>query len=779
VLLLGVVARLGAAQISDVVVRCTVPDLEPESLRQLVVGSIQSTPGRPFDPAVLAEDVKRLYRLGAFQDVRYEVEEQAGDKVLIIFQVKPTPSVNTVVFEGNSAYKDKRLRSLIEHKEGVSLDESQVAKDRAALVDRYEEGGYHGTTIDIEYRPVADTNAVDLVFKITEAPRAKLKGVDFAGNTAFAERELTKTVRTRRQWWRYILPFGNYYNEPQTALDRDLLRDLYLTKGYLDFTVDRIETQYNASRKWVTLVFHLNEGQPYAVSAVDLAIEGGRFKRGDLQPLVAMKAGQPYSSTTEQADVTALRGKYEPLGYLDLRCVADLVRNAVEHTVAVTYRIQEGGPSRIRDIHIIGNETTRDHVVRRELAIQPGDLSDASKIRASKDRLTQMNYFETVEISPVATQREDLKDLRIQLSESRTGRFMVTGFFSTDSGLGVGLTVAEDNFDLSRLFDEWPPRGGGQRLSFSTRLGTELTSADIAFTEPWFLQRRLRLDVELFRHTVSPRDAGYDQADTGLRLTLTRPLRRTYWSTSYGVLLDRVTLDNFDKPPLVPDYHDPDIVYDWPDVPMREDRRLIDEEGSYWANRALFGVARDSRDNVNFPRKGSRLSANTELITSLLGSYGDVARVNTRAAKFIPVFKQSVLRLEAEAAMAQDVTGDDVPIFDRYFAGGSNLRGFDYREVGPVDAAEHPLGGRSRLLGTIELGRKVADALYLYTFIDVGNVWEGSFAFDPTDINASVGVGLQFVPLPIRLGLGIPVYTTWDHLDSAGPNPFLEGGFAF
>jgi outer membrane protein insertion porin family len=777
VLLLGAVAWLRAAQISDVVVRCTVPDLEPESLRQLVVGSIQSVPGSAFNPATLAEDVKRLYRLGAFQDVRYEVEEQAGDRVLVIFQVRPTPSVHKVLFEGNAAYKDKRLRSLIEHKEGVPLDESRVAKDRAALMDRYEDGGYHGTMVDVEQRPVADTNAVDLVFKIVEAPRAKLKGVAFKGNTAFGERELAKTVRTRRQWWRYLFRFGNYYSEPQTVVDKDLLRELYLTKGYLDFAVDGVGTEYNAKRTWVTLVYQLNEGQPYTVTAVDVEIEGDRFTAQDLLPLVTLKAGEPYSSTTEQADVASLRGKYEPLGYLDLRCVAALERNAAARTVAVLYRIREGGPSRVRDIHILGNETTKDAVVRRELAIQPGDLSDASKIRVSKDRLTQLNYFETVDISPVATQREDLRDLRIQLSEKRTGTFTVGAGFSTEDSVVGYVELAENNFDLGRLFGEWPPKGAGQRVRMRTSVGTETSSFRIDFTEPWFLQRRLRLDVELFNSTRSYDE--YDQTDLGLGFTLTRPLR-TYWRTSYGLLVDHVTLDDFDDPPLVPDYSDPDIVNTWPDVPMREDRTLISEEGSYWANRFTFGVARDSRDNVRYPRKGSRLSVNTELITSLLGSYSDIVRVDTRAAKFLPVFKHSVLRLNAQAAVAQKVSGDDVAIFDRYFAGGpSTLRGFDYREVGPVDAGEDPVGGKSRLLGSVELAREVADALFLYTFVDAGNVWEDSFGFDPSEINASVGVGLQLKVLPVRLEYGYPIITDWDHLDGSSGRFHFNIGYSF
>jgi len=450
--LLGTAFWLQAARISDVVVRSQVPDLDPESLRQLVVGSVQSLPGTTFDAAVLSEDVKRLYRLGTFQDVRYEVQEQAGDQVLIVFLVKPTPVVNAIVFEGNRVYKERRLRGLISHATGSPLDEAQVARDRAALMDRYEDGGYYGTTVTTAFRPTADGQGVDIVFSIDEKPRAKLKAVRFTGASAFSERALEKTVRSRRQWWRYIFRLGNYVNEPQLDLDKDLLRELYLTKGYLDFTVSGVDMQRSPNGRWVTLVFNLQEGQPYTVRSVAVEVEGGRFTREELQGLLSLRAGEVFSSTTERADLTALRGKYEPLGYLDLRCVSDLERQASDRSVAVTYRVREGSPSRIRDIHIVGNETTQDRVIRRELAIHPGDLGDASRIRTSKDRLSQLNYFETVEITPVATERDDLKDLRIQLSEKHTGTFSVGAGFSTEDSVVGYLELAENNFDISRLF---------------------------------------------------------------------------------------------------------------------------------------------------------------------------------------------------------------------------------------------------------------------------------------------------------------------------------------
>jgi outer membrane protein insertion porin family len=765
-LFLGTAVWLRAAQISDVVVRCTVPDLDPESLRQLVVGSIQSVPGSAFNQATLSEDVKRLYRLGTFQDVRYEVEEQAGGKVLLIFLVKPTPSVHKIVFEGNASYKTKRLRSLVEHKEDVPLDEAQVAKDRAAVLDRYEERGYHGTAVTAEFRPVGDTNTVDIVFKIEEAPRAKLQGVQFVGNAAVEAGVLQKTVRTHRQWWRYIFRYRNYYNEPQLALDKDLLRELYLTKGYLDFAVDKVETQYTADRRWVTLVFRLVEGRPYTVSAVAVEVDGDRFSQRELLPLVTMKSGATYSSTTEQEDLKSLRGKYEPLGFLDLRCLASLDRNVGEQKVAVTYRIREGGPSRIRDITIVGNEVTKDSVVRRELAIHPGDLGDASKIRVSKGRLSQLNYFETVEISPVATQREDLKDLRIQLSEKRTGSLVLGAGFSTEDSVVGYLELTENNFDLNRLFHDWPPKGGGQRLRLRASLGTQTSDFRVDFTEPWFLQRRLSLNTEIFRSSREYDD--YDQSDMGLGVKLTQPLR-PQWRMSYGVLFDRVQLDNFDTPPRIPGSD-----------PARYDRTLIDEEGSYWGNRFLGGVVRDTRDDFTFPRKGSRFSIEPELVTSLLGSYSDVLRLNTQAKKYISVSRNSVLRLNAEVGVAQKLAGDEVAIFDRYFAGGAgSLRGFDFREVGPVDVADNPVGGESRFVGNVEWAYEVAGVLFIYPFLDVGNVWADSFDFNPGDLNASVGLGMQLKALPVRLEYGFPVLTQWDHLDGNGGRFHFNIGWSF
>ena len=778
VLLVGLcVAAAQAARISDVLVRCDAPDLDPESLRQLILGSIRSTPGTEFRPKILSDDVKRLYGLGTFSDVRTELTEQSDGQVLLVFIVSPRPTVRKILVEGNKHYKDKKLLALISQQTKAPLDQVQLSKDKVAIADKYRNAGYYGTTVATELRPVKGTSSVDVVFIVKEMPRAKLKKVFFAGNTVFKSEELRKAIHTRRQWWRYVFRFGNYFNERALALDKDSLQELYATKGYLDFNVDTVEKRFSKNRKWVTVVFHINEGQPYDVSNVSIAIEGDRFTAAELRQHIKLAAGERYSSTVQKKDIKDLRDIYERLGYIDLRCYPVHDRNAAKHTVAVTYRIREGLPARIRDIFMVGNEVTRDRVIRRELAIQPGDLANMNLIRTSQKRLKNLNYFESVEITPVDTERDDLKDLRIQLAEKRTGVFSVGAGFSTDDSVLGFVELTENNFDISRLFRNWPPKGGGQRMRLRLSLGTERSDVRLSFTEPWLMGQRLRLNVELFASTRSYDE--YDQSDTGFGVTITRPLK-TFWRQSIGVRVDQVTLDDFDSPPNVRNYNDPSIAHSWPTIPRYEDRSLIEEEGDYWANRLIFGLARDTRDDFMYPRHGSKLNFGAELESAILGSYSDIVRLDARGSKFVPLFQRSVLRLRGEVSVAEDIAGDDVAIFDRYFAGGSSsLRGFDFREVGPVDAGDNPLGGKSRLLSTIELARPVGDFMYIHVFMDAGNVWEDSFEFSPSDLNASIGIGFQLMALPLRLDYGFPIITSWDHLEGQSGQIHFNIGYSF
>jgi len=375
-----------AAVIDKITVKSGVAGAAPEAL---VLGNMASRPGQVFQPAVLSEDIKRLIKTGSFDDVRTEVTEMPGDKVAIAVTVVPRPTVRRILFEGNTKVKTRRLRALLEHQVDVPLNASVVSADTNAVRKRYRGSGYYQAEIETIIQEIPNTNDVNLVFRITEEERAKVKRVLFKGNSAFKAKTLRKTVATRRSWWQYVFRFGGYFDEAKLESDRDALQELYGGKGFLDFQVD-VTRQYTSSRKWVSLTYSINEGPSYVVS--DVRIAGNeRFGDDELVGLVKLSKGETFDSATERSDVERLRRKYEKLGYLDLACYPVHATDSAGHRVAVVYTIREGKPSRIRDVHIVGNQVTQDEVIRRELATSVmqgrfGRVNDALKIWGTSRR---------------------------------------------------------------------------------------------------------------------------------------------------------------------------------------------------------------------------------------------------------------------------------------------------------------------------------------------------------------------------------------------------------
>jgi outer membrane protein insertion porin family len=330
------------------------------------------------------------------------------------------------------------------------------------------------------------------------------------------------------------------------------------------------------------------------------------------------------------------------------------------------------------------------------------------------------------------------------------------GFSSADSLVGF-LELTENNFDLSRLFGDWPPKGAGQRLRVRAQLGTEVNDFQISFTEPWWLQRKLRLEVNIFSHTREEDE--YDQDSIGASTLVTKSLSK-YWRGTVGMRILHVDINDMDE-----------------DV----SQKLMDEEGSEWANRFIFRLTRDSRNRYMFASRGSRLSLGAEIITQALGSYSNYGRFNIEATKFIPVLRDEyILKLGAEAAVAAKFTGDPIKIFDRYFAGGAtSIRGFDRRDVSPVDENDDPIGGKSMLLANVELIKPIHDFMLLSVFCDTGNVWWGTWDIDPTDMNVSIGIGVQFKVLPVRIEYGYPIITQEDHLDDSNGTLHFNIGYSF
>ncbi len=719
----------------------------------LVRANMTSREGMEFSEERLSEDIKRLYRTGFIADIQTELIRTGPDRVTIRLKVAPKPTVRKIVIEGNRHFKDRRLRQLMKHGVGVILDETQMMEDAEAIRKRYRDSGFHQVRVTPSIQSIPNTDQVNLVFRVQEGHRYKIRGLEFRGNTAFNYKTLKKTIRSKPTFWGLFFRTG-YLNDDELAADKDRLRMLYTEQGYLDFRVVKIERVANKKGTKVRLIFHLDEGAPYKVAEVEVT-GCRRFSSDELMQMVRQKPGSVFNSKVERDDVRRIRSKYEVYGYLDFACYPRHVTDSSAHTVAIEYRIREGVPSHIRDIYIRGNQVTKDRVIRRELAILPGDLGNAAKIRASRSRLMNLNYFDSVDISPIATEQEGTKDILVTVKEKRTGQLSLGAGFSSEEALLGSFEITQANFD----WRNWPHfTGGGQRLRLRLQAGTERDDFLLSFTEPWWLERRLRLGIDLFRHDRNQDQ--YDESRTGASVRVTRPLR-PHWRGTVGLRVQQIELHNFDD---------------------GLSAELAGEEGSYTANSLMLSLSRDTRNRYLNPSSGSRLSLTVELEPELLGSYSNVYRIGIEGAKYIPLPRRCVLKIEAELGLVDKTSGDPVAIFDRYFAGGTySIRGFDRREVGPVDVNEDSVGGKSLFRGTFELIYPIYERILGSVFCDYGNVWRDAADWNPAELNVSVGLGIQLnLPIgPIRLDYGWPVLTDEDHLKDNGGRLHFNIGYFF
>ncbi len=750
-----------AAQVGEVRVVGSSGNVSQDRLEVLVKHMIATRVGTEFSPTVISEDIKQLVKSGNFEDVQTKYEQMSDGRIRVTFTVAPKPTVVKISFQGNTQYTEKSLRNLAKHETGIPLDEGQLSKDRIAILNRYRNAGYYGTEVQTTRQKAADGSGVEVTFVIKEEVRYKLKKVYFEGNTAFTESELRKEIYTKRQWWRYILRFGNYYNPELKNLDQDKLQELYHSKGYLDFTVTDVKTRLVDEDKWVEVTYVLQEGRPYTITNIDITGQKN-FSKDQLLKHTSLKKGQTFDGTKQKTDISLMKAEYERLGYLELQLWSTENKDSSRHTVDIEYHVNEGDPSNVRRIDIVGNERTQERVVRRELAIAPGDKSDNGKIRVSRNRLMNLGYFDKVDILPVATDDPALRDLRIELGEKPTGTLSLGAGFSTEDNASAFVEFGETNFDLARLLrGEWPPKGAGQRLRTRIQVGSSTSNISINLTEPWFLDRRLELSTDIFLHNRFEDE--YDQRNIGFGQTLSWPVafqipgtsHTENWRLGVGYRFEYIRISDVDK-------HNEEKAMEKGDfVP---DHCIADEEGSEWANRLILRLSRDTRNAFRFPSRGSIVTEQSEYVTTALGSYENYGRFNLELTNYTPIFRDFILKLDT--SYYTSTSSDDVKIFDRYFAGGiGTIRGFKRRDVSPRDRFDDPIGGNSMFTATAELIKPVSDIMFVSVFLDAGNVWWDDFECDLGDLNYAVGFGVQFRAIPISIYYGIPIETTYDHLD--------------
>lgn len=701
--------------------------------------------GREYDPDRIARAVRQLLDSGRFSRVQVAVEP-LGEDLRLRVNVRRRPRLSAPVeVIGNDRFNDDRIREWLELDPGDFVDEQILEARAMRLVREYEKAGFPDSRIDARVLP-GPGNSARAEVTIEEGPRIKPQSVVVEGVHAIPASEI-KRITGGKRWWNPFSWFGWFgpgvRDELETESMRLAIRDLYLRRGYLDAEV----TGPRVSDDYKTLRFTVTEGPLYQIGRME--VRGSEdFPPDRLERLLPPLVGQPASRENIEAGETALREHYGAHGYADTRLYAETAPlPEAPDKVLVRYRIREGFPATVRRVEIRGNSRTRDKVVRRELLLKPGDKFNEMRVRRSERRLRNMGFFENVRSYDLPGPFPDQRDLVFDLEEKRTGQFMVgAGFSSTDRVLGF-LELSQGNFDIAN----WPYfTGGGQKMRLSLQAGERRNSFSIAFTEPWFMDRRLALSVEAYRRERSYSE--FDDRRTGGSVGLTRGVR------GIGRVGLRYTLERVEMLDMLQrDY----VFADAPDRSFRFD----DQDPDSLVHRLRINWSDDTRDRWFVPTRGRLFSAFAGVSG---GADYTLYETGLSFRQYVPLLFGHVLSLKGRWETVESFDGDFVPLVERlYIGGGRTLRGFEYRDVGPkvvnADPAlsddYRPIGGQSMAAASAEYSVPVLGTLRLAGFCDAGNAWENSFDFDPSDLAISAGVGVRIdIPgFPIRIDYAWPI----------------------
>jgi len=697
----------------------------------------QITVGEPYDPQKLDEAVARLLRTGRFIGATHSVRDEQGGAVVTI-EVRERSIVKSVSFEGNKKFSDKKLTAEVGVKVGGGINQLAISAGRDAIREKYQTAGH--TDVAVGYDQSLLERTGELVYRIEEGKRVRIRKIAFEGNSFFSADQLKRYVQTKKAFW--ILRSGAFDKE-RIETDVVQLQSYCRDEGFLDARVS-YRTELNADGTDMTVIFTIDEGTRYTIESIEFQGHA-TMSRESLLGLMKSKVGATALRPQIDSDARAIQVRYGENGHIYATVRAIRVFSNQPGLVRLTIQIEEGEQYRVGRVLVRGNKRTKDKVVRRALNLYPpDDLFNLKETREAEQRLLESRIFSSARIYPVGD-AANVRDIMIDVQEAeKAGDFVFGAGITSNNGIIGNVVLDLQNFDL---YD--PPRnwtelrkfraffGGGQRLRLELQPGTELSRFRIDFTEPYLFDKPLRFNTSLYLFERG-RDS-YDESRGGGSVSFGKQFesgRWSGWSGEIGLRVEDVTIDDLD---------------------VFASRIIRDDEGSNLITSLRVSGQRDRTDSRTAPSSGNTLRFGVEQF-GILG--GDHAFTKLTAGcswyktiKTDRLDRKSVLKLRCEGGV---ILGD-APVFERFYGGGTgSIRGFEFRGVGPRHGIEEDnIGGEYTALWSGEYAFPLfGQNLRGLVFLDSGVVGSGP-------VRASIGTGVRFTihlgrPIPLEINLAFP-----------------------
>src|SRR5688500_2186777 len=537
---------------------------------ETILSYTQISPGDPITDEAMDESVKALFQTGLFADVDVSAR---GSTVVI--RVEENPLINRVNFEGNSEIKDDNLLKEVELRERMIFTRAKVQSDVQRIVALYRRSGHFSARVEPKIIRLPQ-NRVDLVFEINEGGATQIERISFIGNEAFSDAQLRRAISTAEsRWWKFFATTDNY-DPDRLEFDKELLRRYYLKNGYADFRVVSATAELAPDGESFFISFAVEEGPEYKVGAVAVNTGNTMLDPNALNRHVKTDSGSRYNATMVDKTVEELTLEAGKSGFAFAKVEPAIERDPANQRLNIVYNIEEGPRVYIERIEIRGNVRTLDEVLRREIRLVEGDAYNRILVDRARRRLTALDFFEKVDIREEPGSRADQVVLVVEVQEKSTGSIAFSaGYSSTETIIG-SISVQERNF-----------LGRGQNVGLSTNLSLKRQAVNFAFTEPYFLGRRLSAGVDgVFQRTDLEKESSYSsqQYGGGFRFGFRLDENSTV-STKYSFIHRRIDVNE-----------DADVSW-----------AILDSEGT--SNKSMFGLnyVYDQLDNPLKPTSGYRL----------------------------------------------------------------------------------------------------------------------------------------------------------------------------
>jgi outer membrane protein insertion porin family len=689
----------------------------------VILNEMKSTVGEPFSKEQVSEDIEAIYRLGYFRDVQVDVAETNGE-VILTFAVIEKPFIADIIISGNLKLGREDIEEVIDVQRDTALEMDKVRASVQEIKKLYTSKRYFGSEVDYGVE-LQEGNRAIVYFDIVEGVKGYLTKITFVGNAVFGNRRLRKVMQTKEKGWFWWLSKAGRLEMDVLEVDISRIRSLYHDHGYVTVRVSEPEITLSENKKSLQVTISIEEGDQYRLGSLDITGDILTTKE-ELFKGLKSEVGRVYRSSVVQKDLLWLTDLYADAGYAYVDVSPLTMLDHEQRLVHLTYKVEQGIKAYIGRIEIAGNTKTRDKVIRRELKIAEGDLYGATRLRKSRQRVMRTGYFKEVDFAPSPTEKKEYIDLNIRVEEAEMGKLEFGGGYGNVTGV-----VGTAGLSHGNLF------GYGYKAYVRAEVGEHVMNFRVGFTDPRFLDTPYSIGFDAYKETFEYNT--YDADILGGDLKIGRELTDT-------IRADLVYL--FEKVRIY-------------DIDADASRYIKAQRGTSTTSKVTLTLTRDTIDDPYFPRKGS----NIWVSGAIAGLGGDNYFYSARAGAswFYPLIGDLVLNLRGNIGMIRGYNDVEVPLTEKLYVGGKNLRGFEYGMAGPIDEEEEAIGALNMVTLQTELLYPLSKAIGLRAavFYDVGKGWGGEEPWDNTfdsftPLQHAVGVGIRwYSPFgPIRIDWG-------------------------